>query len=287
MASSSALLPYSAPIPWVRTAYGRKTHKNRYPAAERRRENAPPLSTVNHHHHTGVMRMADCRRQVRTAAGHVGHLADGQQPTARRNKRRQEGDVGQAIGSDGQLHDPGAGLLCDHQPGNQVGMVLRFADDDFIAGPQARAKIALRHHIDGFGGAARPDDIFRGRGIQQRRHALAGIFIAFSQALCGGKLATMNVARAEAVKLVAGVDRGERLQRRRRAIKVNAGIGQRRKLGAKVSRIECVHGVPRCNTTIVAQFSHQGKAGERKRGGDSGQRGGRQAKKAPLVAVLH
>ena len=57
--------------------------------------------------------------------------------------------------------------------------MFRFADDNLIAGFQPRAHVALRHHINGFGGAARPDDIFAGWGIKQRRHAFARVFIAF------------------------------------------------------------------------------------------------------------
>ena len=57
--------------------------------------------------------------------------------------------------------------------------MLCFADDNLIAGFQTRAHVALRHHINGFGGAARPDDILAGRGVEQRRHPFARVFIAF------------------------------------------------------------------------------------------------------------
>jgi hypothetical protein len=65
----------------------------------------------------------------------------------------------------------------------------------------------------------------------------------------------MDVAGAQAIKLVAGVDHRLRFERCRRAVEIDAGIGQRRKLRAKVRRVECVHGIPRINTAIVAQFA--------------------------------
>ncbi len=113
-------------------------------------------------------------------------------------------------------------------------MMLGFANDNFIAGLQARPDVALRHHIDGLGGSPRPDDIFAGRGVKPRRHALAGRLVALGQPLGGGELAAMDVAGAQAIKLVAGVDHRLRFERGRRAVEIDAGIGQSRKLRAKV-----------------------------------------------------
>ena len=56
--------------------------------------------------------------------------------------------------------------------------MFRFADDDLIARLQQRARIALGHHIDGLGRAARPDDIFSAFGVDQARHPIACGFIA-------------------------------------------------------------------------------------------------------------
>jgi hypothetical protein len=70
----------------------------------------------------------------------------------------------------------------------------------------------------------------------------------------------VDVAGAQAIKLVAGVDHRLRFERRRRAVEIDAGIGQSRKLRAKVRRVECVHGIPRINTAIVAQFVGRDKA---------------------------
>ena len=85
-------------------------------------------------------------------------------------------------------------------------MMLGFADDDFIPGIQARACIALRHHIDGFGGAARPDDVLTRRSIKQRRHLIAGRLVTRCQFLRFGKLAAVNVTGAQAIKLLRCID---------------------------------------------------------------------------------
>ena len=42
-----------------------------------------------------------------------------------------------------------------------------LADDDLVPRLQPRARIALRHHIDGLGCTSRPDDIFPAFGINQ------------------------------------------------------------------------------------------------------------------------
>ena len=56
--------------------------------------------------------------------------------------------------------------------------MFRLADDNLIARLKQRARVALGHHIDGLGGAARPDDIFPAFGIDQVRHAIACGFVA-------------------------------------------------------------------------------------------------------------
>ncbi|MNP60868.1 hypothetical protein D3C76_1559940 [compost metagenome] len=56
--------------------------------------------------------------------------------------------------------------------------MFRLADDDFVAWLEAWTGITLRHHINGFGGAPRPDNVFTAFGIKQLRDLIAGCFIA-------------------------------------------------------------------------------------------------------------
>ena len=69
----------------------------------------------------------------------------------------------------------------------------------------------------------------------------------------------MHVPGAQAVELLRRVNHRLGLQSGGGAIKVNTGIGQRRKLCAKLRRTESVHGTPHINNAIVAQFQRQGK----------------------------
>ena len=73
-----------------------------------------PLRAVDHHHHPGSVGLANRQRQVRAAAGDVGHLANRQHPAARRDKRAKRRHVRQAVARQRQLHHPRAGLLGNH-----------------------------------------------------------------------------------------------------------------------------------------------------------------------------
>ena len=48
-------------------------------------------------------------------------------------------------------------------------MMLRLADDDLIARLQAWASVALGNHINGLGGAPRPDDVLTAVSIDPAR----------------------------------------------------------------------------------------------------------------------
>ena len=53
--------------------------------------------------------------------------------------------------------------------------MLEPGEQDLVAALQARARVGLRHEIDGFGGAAREDDLARGGGIHELTHAFARV----------------------------------------------------------------------------------------------------------------
>ena len=96
------------------------------------------LRAVNHHFRADAVRQRDRLRQIGTAAGDVGHLADRQQPGARVKQRRQQRDIRQAIGADRPFHHLRAARLRRHQPGHQIGVMLRLAHQDLVAGLQPR-----------------------------------------------------------------------------------------------------------------------------------------------------
>ncbi|CCZ99988.1 uncharacterized protein BN745_01335 [Klebsiella variicola CAG:634] len=55
------------------------------------------LGAIDHHYHPGGVSKADSLRQVRAAAGDVGHLTDGQHPAARGDERAEAGNIRQAV----------------------------------------------------------------------------------------------------------------------------------------------------------------------------------------------
>ena len=164
------------------------------------------LRPVDHHDHIRLMGERDSAGQVRATAGDVGHLPQRQNTAAWGDQSGESFNIGQAVCAQRQLDYFCAGLFSHHQPWHQVGMVLGDADDDFIARLQARACIALGHHIDGFGGTARPDDILAAWRVEPAGHLVACGFIACRQALRFGKLAAVDVTRAQRVEMRRRLD---------------------------------------------------------------------------------
>ncbi|CSE93515.1 Uncharacterised protein [Shigella sonnei] len=105
-------------------------------------------------------------RQIRATASNVRHLTQRQNPTTGSNQFWQQIDIRQSLRIKRQFHHFGSSLLGDHQPGDEVSVVFCHADNNLIARLQTRTRIALCHHVDGFSGAARPDDSFIIRCIQ-------------------------------------------------------------------------------------------------------------------------
>ena len=198
------------------------------------------LSAVDHHACAGGMRQRDSRRQIRAAAGDVGHLPQRQQAGFVVEQGGQLRQIRQPIGADRQFHHPRAGLLCHHQPGDQVGVVFRFAHQDFIARLQARTQVALRHQVDRLGGAARPDDVVGRRCIDQLRHLAARSFETGGQILRRPMLAAVHGGGVIAIKLLRGVDHRLRFQRGGGAVQIDAVLRERGKLLAKKAGVKGV-----------------------------------------------
>ena len=135
------------------------------------------LRTVDHHHHAAGMGNLNGTRQIRAAAGDVGHLPQRQNTAARRNQLRQTRHVRQEVRTQRELYNLCPGLFGHHQPGYQVGVVFRLADDDLIPGLQQRTRVTLRHHVNGLGGAPRPDDVLTAVSIDQARDLIPCGFV--------------------------------------------------------------------------------------------------------------
>ncbi|MNC36332.1 hypothetical protein D3C75_848510 [compost metagenome] len=96
----------------------------------------------------------------------------------------------------------------------------------------------MRHEVNSFGGATRPDNIFSTWRVKQTSHAIASGFISFCKALGFGKLTAMNIPGAQAIKLSGGFNHRERFKCGCCAVEIDTGISQSRKLAAKFGWIK-------------------------------------------------
>src|SRR3546814_9509748 len=68
-----------------------------------------------------------------------------------------------------------AGLLAQHLPRHDIGMMFHTGDKDFVAFFQRRPPPAIGHQIDGLGSAARKDDFLAACCVEQFADALASL----------------------------------------------------------------------------------------------------------------
>ncbi len=106
-----------------------------------------------------------------------------------------------------------AGLLAQHLPGNDVGVMFQAGDDDFVARFDVVAAPALRDQVDAFGGSANEDDLFGGARVEEPLHLGARLFVGLRGALAKLMHAAVDVGAIHFVELDDGVDDGARLLR--------------------------------------------------------------------------
>ena len=94
----------------------------------------------------------------------------------------------------------------DQLPRHDVGVVFEPGEQDLVAALQARTRVGLRHEVDGFGGAAREDDLARGGGIHEPAHAFARVLEHLGRFLAQQVHAAMHVG---VMQLFVVVDRGD------------------------------------------------------------------------------
>ncbi len=134
----------------------------------------------------------------------VGGMGEGDELRPRPEQRRVgfEDHVPPVVDRGHADHPPGP--LREHLPGNDVGVVLDFAEDDLIAGREARAA-GVGDEIDPLGRAADENDLLRARPPEEPLHRGPGPFVGVGRA--GGE----GVSPAMDVRIVGGVVVGDRL----------------------------------------------------------------------------
>ncbi|GAB1426057.1 hypothetical protein MASR2M16_32910 [Thauera terpenica] len=133
-----------------------------------------------------------------------------------------------------------ARLLAQQLPGHDVGVVLHRGDEDLVAGAQLGPPPALRHEIDGFGGAAGEHDLFRMCGIDELLHGHARVVVELGGVLRQPMHAAVDVGVRFAVEAALGIDHRVRLLRGRAVVQIGqpAAVDRAREDGKVGRQIE-------------------------------------------------
>ena len=134
------------------------------------------LGAVDEHHGAARVREAGDLAHRQHRAERIRHMRAGDDARAFVHVRGDSGHVDDAAPVHGHGLDDGAGLPGHQLPRHDVGVMFEPGEQDLVAALQARARIGLRHEVDGFGGAAREDDFARRGGIHEFAHAFARAF---------------------------------------------------------------------------------------------------------------
>ncbi len=114
----------------------------------------------------GVLRVSGAGDLVNgiDRAGDVGDVGEGDDFSAGRDGGVPFED---ALRIHGDVAELGACLLGEHLPGNDVGMVLHWGNEDFIVGFKVSFSVGGGDEVDGVGGAASEDDFICVKRVEE------------------------------------------------------------------------------------------------------------------------
>ena len=181
------------------------------------------LGPVDQGDHALFLGLLDQRRNRVYRSQHVGDVGKGQYPGSLVQQVVEGIQVQLAFR--GYLHrdHPGAGALGHHLPGHDVGVVLHMADQDFVAGFQARGQ-AVGHQVDGLGGAAGPDDFVGAGCVQEVANHFPGTFKGGRGPVAQGVGATVHVGVHFPIVAVHGIQHGDGLLGRGAVVQIHQGL---------------------------------------------------------------
>ena len=147
----------------------------------------------------------DLRHRVHRAQG-VGHVVHRHQlhPRVQQGLQRLQVDVA-AVG-DRNRHDLGPGGRRHQLPGHDIGVVFQPGDQHPVARLQGAAPPAVRHQVDGGGGAAGPDELFRFRAGEKAGHGVPGLLEGVGRTVAQGVDAAVYVGIVMAVIVTDRLD---------------------------------------------------------------------------------
>ena len=157
-------------------------------------------------------------------AQHVGHGGDAHQPDPVEEAVEVVEDEG-AVGGHREVAQLDARLLPQHEPGDEVGVVLHLGEQDGLARGQAAAAVAVGHQVDGLGGVLGEHDLGGRRGADEAGHLRPGLLEGGGGLLGQPVHAPVHVGVGVLVVVVHGVEDRLGLLRAGRRVEVDERAG--------------------------------------------------------------
>jgi len=153
-------------------------------------------------------------------AEHVGHGGDGQElgPV---EEPIEVGEVQVALGGHPDPPQLDAGLLGEHQPGHDVGVVLHLGEHDRVTGPEVGPAPGLGHQVQALGDVLGEDHAPVRGGADEPAHLGPGLLHQPGGLLGDGVDASVHVGVGGLVVVVHGVEDGLGLLGRRGRVEVD------------------------------------------------------------------
>ena len=120
-------------------------------------------------------------------------MGDGDHLGARREQLLEFVDQEIAFVVDRRPFDHRALALAQEMPGHDVGVMLHDREHDLVARLDALAPERVGDQVDGLGGVAGEDDLFRARRIEEGADVLARALIGFGRGIGEVMQAAMHV----------------------------------------------------------------------------------------------
>ncbi len=197
------------------------------------------LGAIHQHQGAHLMRRGNHlgdRVQGAKAVGDMGHT---DQPCAPAELGFKTAEIQCAVIPNRHPPNYGASLLGHHLPGNDVGVMLQFGQQNLIPGAQLRPPPTLGHQVDALGGAPSKHDFFTAHPTQKVRDPVAGGLHRLGRTVCQSVRAPMDIGVVPEVVVADGINHRKWFLGRGRVVKVDQWVPvdllvQYRKLGTNV-----------------------------------------------------
>ena len=118
--------------------------------------------------------------------------------------------------------------LAQEVPGHDVGMVLHDREHDLVAGLDALAPERVGDQVDGLGGVAGEDDLFRARRVEEGADFLARALVGFGRGVGEVMQAAVHIGVFGGVGMLEAVEHRLRLLRRGGVVEIDERLAVNR-----------------------------------------------------------